>query len=245
VCSFFALAGIVGLAAANRARRNLVTLARLQMLRQYVHEGAVERVLDENVDQALAVGGRSVAVTILSSDLRGFTAMSSGMAPETVVAQLNEFHGAMLEQVKLHGGILDKFIGDGMLAVFGLSRSDAIPSAAASAAISCARGMITALEELNRKRSARGETPLAIGIGIHSGQVVAGAIGAPGHRLEFTVLGDTVNTASRLESATKQLKSPIAVSGDTAFLAGISNLRPLGKVELRGKPEPIEVFTVS
>jgi adenylate cyclase len=198
--------------------------------------------MDESLDKALAVGGRSARVTVLASDLRGFTALSARLAPEEVVTQLNEFHGLMLEQVRRHGGALDKFIGDGMLAVFGLSPDAASPRSAAGAALSCARGMLAALDGLNRSRAARGEDPLAVGIGIHSGPIVAGAIGAPGHRLEFTVLGDTVNTASRLETATKQLKTPILLSGATAELIGTGALRPLDPVELRGKPEPVAVF---
>jgi adenylate cyclase len=190
--------GLVGETAARRARRNLRTFARMSLLQRYLPAGAVSRVLCGHPDTALELGGRTVTVTLLAADLRGFTAMSERLPPEEVVRQLNACHQAMLEQVDRHGGVLDKFIGDGMLVVFGLQEASEVPLAAegAQAAVACAGDMLTALAALNAERARAGEPPLVAGVGVHTGRVVAGNIGSPGRRLEFTVIGDAVNTAS-------------------------------------------------
>jgi adenylate cyclase len=140
-----------------------------------------------------------VTLTIMATDLRGFTAMSKRFRPEEVVAQLNAYRGAMVEQVDRRGG---------SLVVFGLGTSGSpAPDAGAQAAVDCARSMLSAWSALNSARSAAGLERLCMGIGIHTGEVIAGNIGAVSRRLEFTVIGDAVNTAVRLESATKEQAS--------------------------------------
>jgi class 3 adenylate cyclase len=234
------LAGIIGVASARQARKNLDTFARLQLLRRYLPPEAVERVMREDPDAALALGGRLVTVTLLAADLRGFTAMSEKLPPAEVMTQLNAYHGAMLSVIERHGGAIDKFIGDGTLVVFGLSGS---PEDAASAAVACAGAMLEALAAHNEERAAAGAPPLAMGIGVHTGPVVAGNLGVPGRRLEFTVIGDAVNTASRLEGHTKQAGTPVVVSEATAaLLRDASPLRELSPVSLRGKQTSIRVY---
>jgi adenylate cyclase len=240
------LTGPVGMAAARRSRRNLEIFARLELLQTFVPAPAVERVMGQRPDLALSLGGQLTTVTVLSSDLRGFTAMSERLAPAEVVAQLNAYHGAMLEEVRRQGGVLDKFIGDGMLAVFGLPQGErpAPPDAGARAAVACARGMLSALERLNVERAAQGLSPLKIGIGVHTGPVIAGNIGAPGHRLEFTVIGDAVNTASRVEGLTKECGEPVLVTAGAAERLD-EPLRELPPMLVRGKQEPLRVFGLS
>jgi adenylate cyclase len=176
--------------------------------------------------------------------------MSEALSPEQVVEQLNEFHGAMLEQIEAHGGVLDKFIGDGILVVFGFERATergganaAEEDAGARHAVDCAHAMFRALESLNAVRGRRGDAALRMGVGVHTGPVVAGNIGAPGRRLEFTVIGDAVNTASRLEGMTKELGTPLLVSAATAERLDDSHeLRELAAVTARGKTTAIRVF---
>jgi adenylate cyclase len=242
--------GGVGVAAARQGRRTLDNFARLQLLRRYLSPAAVERVMREHPDAALSLGGHLLTVTLLSADLRGFTAMSESLSPDEVVRQLNEFHGAMLEQIESCGGVLDKFIGDGILVVFGLERATergatetAEGDAGAKRALDCAQAMFRALGTLNVERGRRGEAGLKMGIGVHTGPVVAGNIGAPGRRLEFTVIGDAVNTTARLEGMTKEAGTSLLVSGETAQrLSDKQGLRELAPMTARGKTTSMRVF---
>jgi adenylate cyclase len=237
------LAGLISMASARQVRKNINTFARLQLLRRYLPPEAVERVMRDDPDAALALGGRLVTVTMLAADLRGFTAMAEKLPPREVMAQLNAYHGAMVDVIDRHGGAIDKFIGDGTLVVFGLSGS---LEDAATAAVACAAAMLEALARHNEERAGAGALPLAMGIGVHTGSVVAGNLGVPGRRLEFTVIGDAVNTASRLEGHTKQAGTPVVVSEATAAaLRDPSVLRELAPVSLRGKQTSIRVYGLS
>jgi adenylate cyclase len=240
VTVILALAGLVSVASAYQARKNIDTFARLQLLRRYLPPEAVERVMRDDPDAALALGGRLVTVTMLAADLRGFTTMAEKLPPKEVMAQLNAYHGAMVDVIDRHGGAIDKFIGDGTLVVFGLSGTT---EDAAAAAVRCAGAMLEALAVHNEERAREGALPLAMGIGVHTGPVVAGNLGVPGRRLEFTVIGDAVNTASRLEGHTKQAGTPVVVSEATAAaLRDPSMLRELAPVSLRGKQTSIRVY---
>ncbi|HJQ97295.1 MAG TPA: adenylate/guanylate cyclase domain-containing protein [Candidatus Polarisedimenticolaceae bacterium] len=244
---FILCAGAVSWYAAGRQRTTLEIFARLQLLKRYLPSAAVRRVLERRTSlDALALGGQQVTVTIMATDLRGFTAMSKRFRPEDVVAQLNAYHGAMVEQVDRHGGSLDKFIGDGALVVFGLGTSESpAPDAGAQAAVDCARSMLSALSALNLERSAAGLEPLRMGIGIHTGEVIAGNIGAPARRLEFTVIGDAVNTAVRLESATKEL-GVVAVASGATFdrLRDRSAMHPIAARPLAGLTDGITLHAL-
>jgi len=235
--------GGVGVAAARAARKSLDTLSRLQLLRRYLSPAAVDRVLLQRPDAALALGGELRTVTMLSADLRGFTSLSERLEPSQVVEQLNAYHGTMVEQLDRHGGVLDKFIGDGMLAIFGLEEARVGIGAAAAAA--CARDMLSALEGLNGARARAGLPPLGMGIGVHTGRVVVGNIGAPGRRLEFTVIGDAVNTACRIEGLTKELGQPVLLSASTVEqLPDRQGLLPLAPHPIRGRTEPVQLFAL-
>jgi class 3 adenylate cyclase len=241
VALFLVLAGLIGIASARQSRKNLDSFARLQLLRRYLPPEAVDRVMRDDPDSALALGGRLVTVTLLAADLRGFTSMSEKLPPTEVMTQLNAYHGAMIDVIERHGGAIDKFIGDGTLVVFGLAGS---AKDAAASAVACAGAMLEALIAHNEERARAGHSPLAMGIGVHTGPVIAGNLGVPGRRLEFTVIGDAVNTVSRLEGQTKGTDSPVIISAETAALLPDSSgqLRELSPVSLRGKERSMRVF---
>jgi adenylate cyclase len=236
--------GFIGVMSARRARLMVARAARLQLLQRYLPESARSRVIEENPDAALGLGDHESELTLLATDLRGFTAMSEKLGPSEVVRQLNDYHSAMLEVADAHEGELDKFIGDGQLFVFG--RRAGAEGAGAIAAVACARAMLAALGNHNAARAAAGLLPLKIGIGVHTGRVVSGNIGVRARRVEFTVIGDAVNTASRLESATKDLGVPALISSTTVErLPDRAGLTEAAALTLKGRETPVRAYFFS
>lgn len=215
---------------------------------RYVAPSVVSEIL---ADPAAAQGilrGRTLQVTVLFSDLQGFTALTrertrAGQS-ELHVRQLNTYLGAMVEVITAHGGTVDKFIGDAVMAVFG-SPVGRGPALEARQALCCAQQMAAALERLNASWRAEGLTPLRSGIGLASGEVLVGQIGSP-RRLDFTVIGDTVNLASRLESLTRSLQVSPLFDGATAALLqqdGATPAQSHGRQPIKGLGE-VEVFSL-
>ncbi len=186
----------------------------------------------------IELGGEEREVTVLFSDLRGFTTLCEGQAPQQVLGLLNEYFSAITAVIEANGGVVDKFIGDAVMALWGAPVAQAD---AAERAVRTAFGMEQALIGVNAAFAARGLSPIAIGIGIHAGKVVAGNMGAPS-RLNYTVIGDGVNLASRLEGLTKQYGATIIVSEACAHAAPGFSYRELGVVQVKGRQEPVRIF---
>jgi len=199
----------------------------------------VLRVILSNPELA-KVAGRNVVGTVFFSDLQEFTTFCSASAPEEVVRQVNKYLTIATEVVLDHGGTVHKFIGDGVMAVFGDPvHQDDHATRAVAASLEIQRRMA----EL-RERMAEGEWPMIVRIGLHSGELVAGDIGSE-NMLEYTVMGETVSVASRLEGANKELGTSILMSRATADMVDAGyELRGMGEIEVRGLSEPLEVVTV-
>lgn len=186
---------------------------------------------------------RRQQVGVLFIDIVGFTRMAEAMTPEAVVAMLREFHERMAGQIFACGGTIEKYIGDEIFAVFGLPLPS--PHDAANA-LRCASLMLKELSAWNEARGAQAEQPLGIGIGVNYGPAVMGDVGSE-HTLAFTVIGDTVNVASRLQALTRELKTPLVVADPVLKQIGGSPLpvalKDGGERKLRGRNAAIRIWT--
>lgn len=191
----------------------------------------------------IVLAGQEKTATILFSDIRNFTQITAGKPSAQVLAWLNEYMTAMDEVIRRNGGFLNKFIGDGIMVVFGVPLTT---SAAADAcrAVETALEMLERVKELNARHAGDGKFPeLKIGVGIHTGSVTAGNVGSR-NRLEYSVIGEAVNLASRLESLTKEFKSSIVMSPEThALVKDHFETQVLGETLVRGFTEKIQVYT--
>ncbi len=195
------------------------------------------------VERLLAIGAADFSemrrVCVMFVDIRGFTEASRSRTPAEVVARLDAFFEIVVDIVDRHNGVVNKFLGDGLLAIFGAPIEDLLEAANAVAA---AREMLSAVEASNVGNA----WPIRLGIGIHIGPAVAGTVGTP-RRKEYTVIGDTVNLASRFESLNKEVGSQLLVSDAVREAAGeaIGEALPLGPVSIRGYAEPVTVWRLA
>jgi adenylate cyclase len=210
-------------------------------------KSTMSRYMDSAIaDQLLAageevLGGKSLSTTVLFSDIRNFTGISEELGPQGTVSLLNEYFTIMVDCIQKQGGMLDKFIGDAIMAVFGVPLPhDDDEDRAVRSAIS----MITELGRWNIGRVAAGKKPVDMGVGLNTDTVVSGNIGSP-KRMDYTIIGDGVNLASRLESACKQYAARILMSEHTLRkLRGTYRVREVDYVVVKGKQEPVAVYEV-
>jgi adenylate cyclase len=207
---------------------------------RYMDPAIAARMLDHDSDAGL-LGGASTRATILFSDIRGFTTLSEEMGAQGTVAFLNEYFSLMVECIAREEGMLDKFIGDAVMAAFGLPIAhDDDEDRAVRAAIA----MIRECGRWSRERVQRGQKPVEMGIGLNTDLVVSGNIGSA-KRMDYTLIGDGVNLASRLESACKAYSAQILISENTfGRLRGTYRIRNIDQVVVKGKTEPVGVYEV-
>jgi adenylate cyclase len=232
------LAGAVGV----QLRRQFEASIAAATARDYVTNLFGQHVSPQVVDRLLAAGSTTSSdarqVAVMFVDIRGFTAAARTRTPQEVVDRLDAAFAVLVEIVDRNGGIVNKFLGDGFLALFGAPLDDAD---APRRAVTAAREMLAAIEQHN----VRSDWPLRIGIGLHFGQVVAGNVGSP-RRKEYTVIGETVNLASRIEGLNKEFGSQLLISDAVRQAIGQDiDAIPLGDVPIRGYEQPVRVWRLA
>ena len=205
---------------------------------RYMDPGLADQILEGGEE---ILGGKSTVATVLFSDIRGFTTLTEELGAQGTVSLLNEYFTIMVDCIQKEGGMLDKFIGDAIMAAFGVP----IPHEDdEDRAVRAAIGMIRALNIWNRQRMAEGKKPVGMGIGLNTDTIVSGNIGSP-KRMDYTLIGDGVNLASRLESLCKQYHASILISENTVRrLKGTYRIREVDRVQVKGKTESVGVCEV-
>ena len=205
---------------------------------QYLSPGVIE-LIEKDPEKYIRPGGESKELTVLFSDIRGFTTISEGLTPDELVHLLNDYLGQMEEIIFATDGTVDKYIGDAIMAFWGspLPQEDH-----AFRSCSCALRMTRGLAALNAKWQAAGQRPIEIGIGLNTGMVNVGNMGSA-RRLSWTVMGDNVNLASRLEGITKQYHVQIVISEATYRQVSSQFVcRELDKIRVKGKNQPVNIY---
>ncbi|MGR9091232.1 MAG: adenylate/guanylate cyclase domain-containing protein [Gammaproteobacteria bacterium] len=209
--------------------------------RELIKRFATSEVAADLQESGFALGGRRLYGTVMFCDIRGFTALVESQPPEETIELLNAYYALMFEAIAAHSGVVNQMIGDGLMAIFGAPHPLPEPALAAARA---AIAMLEMLEKLNARRARQGKAQIQIGIGIASGEMIAGYTGTE-DRATYTCIGDTVNLAARLEAHTKVAGNAILI--DEATRDAIAQRMPtsaLGRVTFKGKSAPVEVFAL-
>jgi class 3 adenylate cyclase len=208
---------------------------------ELVRRFATPEVAQQLQESGFALGGKRVSGSVMFADIRNFTQLAESQPPEETIDLLNTYYALMFDAIGEHGGIVSHIAGDGLMAVFGAP----VPMEQhCDSAVGAAMEMVEMIDAFNVEQAAAGKTKIRIGVGIASGEMVAGYTGT-NERAIYTCIGDTVNRASRLEVHTKEAERSILVDGATrSGLHAPMDLEPLGAVTLRGKAQPVDVFAV-
>jgi len=212
------------------------------LLGRFVSRPVAQLVLSRPLD----LGGEIKTLTILFTDLRDFTAMSEREEPTTVIRGLNAYFQIVVEAAERHGGVVNKFGGDSTLVLFGLTGPEGDPTCGAAAAVQAAREIRARLRDLNEQRAALGEPLLLACIGINTGPALAGLIGSE-RRMEYTVIGDSVNLSARIQALNRDLDSEILISHATYTALGAPDDLPLtdhGLCQVKGKRNGVRVYAL-
>jgi len=209
--------------------------------KELVRRFATSEVAQDLSESGFSLGGKRVRATVMFSDIRGFTSLVESQPPEEVIELLNTYYTLMFDAISGHGGVVNQMVGDGLMAIFGAP----LPLAEhCAAAVQAAREMIEMVELFNHERDTLGKPRIRIGIGIATGDMVAGYTGT-NERATYTCVGDTVNLAARLEAHTKEARRDILMDGATRLALGEDvPVEPLGAVPIRGKADSVEIFAL-
>lgn len=223
--------------AVDRMVKGLKERNRFKTLFDKFHGSAVTEDLMKN---EVALRGEKKKMFVFFSDLRGFTGLSESKDPSQVVELLNEYFSYMVPVINQYGGVVDKFIGDAIMAVWGVPHEK--PDDGKNALMACIK-MRLALDQLNQIRKQRDEPELWIGMALHFGEAISGTIGSE-ERMEYTVIGNTINTASRIEASTKAFGTDLLVSEEVKEKLTDFLYTEAGSVEVKGRSEPIKLYKV-
>jgi adenylate cyclase len=193
----------------------------------------------QNNPELLKLGGEKKYATFLFTDVRGFTSLSESLPPEEVTYIMNKALTAQQKAVQKHEGMVDKYIGDAMMAIFNAPLDQLDHE---TKAVDCALDIMKNMEDLNKEFNKKGMPSIAIGIGINSGKAVIGNMGSES-RFDYTAIGDAVNTAARLESATKEVGVDLLIGESTAMFNSKHELKLIDEISVKGKEKSLKVFT--
>jgi len=209
--------------------------------RRLLHTFASDAVADQLMANGFSLGGKKLNASIMFTDIRSFTTLSEKSDAADIIELLNDYYAAVFEPISCHGGIVNQIMGDGLMALFGVtSKSHSHQQEAVLAALD----MMNTLNLFNEKQAATGKIQIKIGIGIASGVVIAGYAGTI-HRATYTCIGDTVNLAARMEAYTKVVSKPILFDAETrARLSESMPVDSVGEVIFKGKTIPVQVYSV-
>jgi len=209
--------------------------------RELVRRFATREVAEELEAEGFALGGRKVQATVMFCDIRGFTTLAESLPPEEIIELLNTYYTLMFAAINGHGGVVNQMIGDGLMAIFGAPQPLQSPG---RCAVQAAAEMIAMVAQFSQEQRADGRPEIRIGVGIASGDVVAGYTGTR-QRATYTCIGDTVNIAARLEAHTKQADRAVLMDAATqAQLADALPCEALGPVQFKGKTSVVDVFAL-
>jgi adenylate cyclase len=209
--------------------------------RELIRKFATKEVAEDLEESGFALGGDFVPATVMFSDIRGFTTITESQSPAETIELLNDYYTLMMDAINGERGVVNQIVGDGLMAIFGAPRPcEGRQAHAALAALQ----MIELIEQYNQERVALERTPIRIGVGIASGEVIAGYTGTQ-RRATYTCVGDTVNLAARLEAHTKVVGRPILIDEATRESLGPEfSVEDQGEFEIKGKLQPVHVFSV-